>query len=122
MSFASCLVASAQGLWKEILTPSPPDEPPYRFAVIWIGHAMLGAAFSFLGLVFAGLYWFAKERQDLRRKGNWVDGVVDTCAVLIGTLYAGPIWWPTSIMILAGVGGVLNEALRRFKGNRASKA
>lgn len=122
MNLLRCLAGSARDLWKEILTPSPPDEPPYRFAVIWIGHAMLGAAFSFLGLVFAGIYWFAKERQDLRRKGNWADGVVDTGAVLLGTLYSGPIWWPISVLFLAGIGGVLNEALRRFKGNRASKA
>lgn len=104
-------------LWREILTPSPADEKSYRFTVVAISHAMLGAVFSFLGLLFGFAYWVLKERKDLRRQGNLWDGLIDTAFVVIGTFYSGPIWWPISIMLLAGLGGVLKETLRRLKGD-----
>lgn len=94
-------------LLKAINTPSGKDESPYTFAVIAIGHAMLGAVFSWFGLIAAALYWFVKERKDLKRGGAWLDGLVDTFFVALGTFYVGPIWWPISVMLLAGLGAVI---------------
>lgn len=102
-------------LWREILTPSPPDEKPYKFALIAIGHAILGATFSFAGLLFGFAYWLIKERKDLRRNGSLMDGLIDTGFVLVGTQYSGPEWWPITIVLLAGFGGVLKETVRRLK-------
>lgn len=113
----ACIVLEVvRDLWCEVLTPSPPDEKPYKFTVIAISHAMLGAVFSFAGLLFGFAYWFLKERDDLRRQGNLWDGLIDTAFVVIGTFYSGPIWWPISIMFSAGFLGVMRETVRRLHG------
>lgn len=79
-------------LIRTILTPSARDEDTYLWALILIGHAMLGAALGdMLGPVAAALrlgvaaaYWCAKERGDLSRGGDLRDGIVDALAVGAG--------------------------------------
>lgn len=96
-----------KALWKSAMTPSAPNETPYQFVVIAIGHAMVGAAMSWGGFMVAALYWFVKERRDLKRGGAWLDGLVDTAFVALGLAYSGPIWWPMVVMFSAVFGAVL---------------
>lgn len=100
---------SLHALWREAMRPSGPSEHPYRFTVIAIGHAMLGAVLSWAGLIAAGIYWIVKEWRDLRRGGAWRDGLIDTAFVGLGTLYTGPLWWPVLVMLLAVTGAVLRQ-------------
>ena len=100
-----------------ILTPSQRDEDGYLWAVIAIGHVMLGAALQgLLGAAGAatrlgiGLaYWLAKERGDLRRGGGWRDGLVDTAFVGIGAFYDGSRGWPVAVMLAVCIGAVIKE-------------
>ena len=116
------MTAGLAQLVEEILTPSARDEDAYTWAVIGIGHAMLGAAIAaVLGwlvppevalpfvvapgwLALAVGYWWIKERRDLRRGGRWLDGATDALFVGLGAFY-GPSWWP--LAIFAAVAGGL---------------
>ena len=109
-----------KSLWHEILTPSPPGETAYLWAVIAIGHAALGAffyvlfevaadlmggvAFPVSVLVISVVYWLLKERADLYRGGTWRDGLTDTFFVALGAFY-GPWWWPLAVFgaVIAGL-------------------
>ena len=102
-----CIGHNLKALWRSIVTPSSANETPYQFAVIAIGHAMLGAALSWGGFLIAVAYWVIKERGDLKRGGAWRDGLIDTGFVSLGLIYSGPIWWPVAVMVLAGVGALL---------------
>jgi len=100
-----------------ILTPSTADEDPYSWAVIGIGHAMLGASFAaVVGMWAAPTWWIivlayalVKERRDLRNGGWWRDSVADTCFVALGAMYDGPAWWPIAIMLIAGASALVRE-------------
>ena len=96
------------------MTPSTfsgPLEKAYRRAVIGLAHAMLGAALVSampgygwpLGLALGVLYWWGKERGDLRRGGDLMDGVEDALMVSLGAWY-GPWWWPA---VMLGCGAYL---------------
>ena len=121
---------SAHMLLAEILTPSKRDENAYTWAVIAMGHVLLGAAIAaILYLLFgdgtpvvalltatrlgiAVAYWVIKEHGDLRRGGSWLDGVVDTLFVGLGSLYAGPEWWPLAVWAAIAIGLVLRTIAR----------
>jgi hypothetical protein len=98
-------------IWREINTPSGltgPLDAAYRRAVVGMGHALLGAAFSGVfggyglgaAFVLALAYWLAKERGDLRRGGDVRDGLEDALMVSLGAFY-GPWWWP-AVMVMCG--------------------
>ncbi len=80
---------------------------------------MVGAALaSILGAVsaafrlFAALgYWFVKERSDLRRGGDFRDGLVDTAFVYLGCYYDGSWWWPVLVLSLVVVGVFIRPRL-----------
>ena len=96
---------------------SPTDGDSYQWAVIGLGHVMLGAALQgLLGvtaaaarLALAALYWVAKERGDLRRGGALRDGIVDTAFVGVGCFYDGSRHWPVAVMLTAAVGAWIKE-------------
>lgn len=101
-------------LLADILTPSARDETPYFAAVIFIGHAMLGAGLDGMGLVgplggaagVAVVYFVLKERADLNRGGGLLDSLIDAGGVALGALY-GPAWWPLAVLGLAFAVAVL---------------
>ncbi len=103
-----------------ILMPSPRDESGYDWAVIGIGHVMLGAALqgvlgasgAALRLSIAMAYWAVKERGDLKRGGNLRDGLVDAALVAYGACYQGPRWWPVALLLAVCAGAVVKEARR----------
>lgn len=96
---------------------SPTDGDSYQWAVIGLGHVMLGAALQgLLGvtaaaarLALAALYWIAKERGDLRRGGSLRDGLIDAAFVGVGCFYTGDRWWPVAVMLTAAVGAWVKE-------------
>lgn len=101
-------------LFGEILTPSGQPGPmhkAYERAVEGIGHAMLGAGLVSLlgvwgllpGMAVAAVYWWVKERGDLRRGGDWLDGIEDALMVSLGAWY-GLWWWPA---VMLGCGAYL---------------
>lgn len=92
----------------------------YDWAVIALGHVMLGALFISLAdylldltdvqrataqVAIVAIYWGVKEMADLKRNGAIWDSWVDAGFVLLGTFYAGAVWWPVTafLLILAGV-------------------
>lgn len=103
-----------------ILTPSPRDEDAYTWAVIALGHVMLGAALqgalgaagALARLALTAVYWLAKERGDLRRGGTLKDGLIDAAFVGVGAFYAGPRWWPVVVMMTVACGALIKEARR----------
>lgn len=100
-----------------IATPSLPDEDGYQWALIGIGHVMLGAALqgavgaagAVARLMITVAYWLAKERGDLKRGGSWRDGLIDAALVGFGAFYDGPRWWPVAAMVAICIGAVLKE-------------
>lgn len=105
-------------LWGEILTPSAETETTHKATVVGISHVMLGAAFAPLGYAVAALYWFLKERKDLRRKGALIDGLIDTAFVTLGAVtYAGDWRWP--VLVLAGSAclSIIHEVHKRLERN-----
>lgn len=109
-------------LWRTILTPSPRREDGYTWAVIALGHVMLGAALAGLldglgaalvmsaRLALSLAYWLAKEAGDLRRGGGLWDGLGDAAWVGVGLAYAGPWWWPVAVLAAVIVGAVLRQS------------
>lgn len=98
---------------REIETPSGQIGPlggAYQRGVVGMAHALLGAAFvaplGLYGLAPAYLlglaYWLAKERGDLRRGGDWRDGLEDALMVSLGAWY-GPWWWPGVVLATGGL-------------------
>lgn len=89
----------------------------YLWAVIAIGHVMLGAVLQgILGAAGAGArlaigmgYWLIKERRDLRRGGSLRDGLADAALVAVGAFYSGPRWWPVAVFAAVTAGAVLRE-------------
>lgn len=96
---------------------TPTDGDPYTWAVIGIGHVMLGAALAGLfGFAAAGLrlalalaYWLVKERGDLRRGGSLRDGLIDSAFVGVGAFYSGPAWWPVAVLVTVSVGAWIKQ-------------
>lgn len=115
------MISTLRSIWREIVTPSLADEPPYTILLIAIAHAVLGAS---LAMIDAGLpvavaraaiplaYWLLKERGDLKRGGNVVDGLVDTAFVAFGAIYAGQPWWPASVLALAALAALILPSRR----------
>jgi len=105
-------------LLREILTPT--DGDPYPWAVVALGHVMLGALLQGLtGAAGAGLrlglavvYAFAKERGDLRRGGTLRDGFIDSAFVAVGSFYTGDRWWPIAVMLTVSAGAWIKETRR----------
>ena len=98
----------------------PTDGTPYLWAVIGIGHVMLGAALQgLLGasaaaarVALAGAYWLVKERGDLLRGGTIRDGLIDSALVAVGAFYSGPRWWPVAVMLTVCFCALLRETNR----------
>lgn len=116
------MIPILKSIWREIVTPSKLDEPPYYIMLIAVGHALLGASFAWVdfGVVLVGIrilvpavYWLWKERADLRKGGNVADGILDAAFVALGTTYAGPWWWPPVILLLALITAVAFSMKRR---------
>ena len=105
-------------LIREIMTPT--DGSPYFWAVIALGHVMLGAALQgALGWTAAGArlalalaYWWAKERGDLRRGGSLRDGLIDAAFVGVGAFYDGSRAWPVAVICTVAFGAWLKERRR----------
>ena len=106
---------------KELFVPSEKDESPYTALVIGIGHAMVGAAIitmlpanlgaaSVIGLTIARFtiaifYWLLKESGDIKRGGNFLDGLKDSAWVLLGGWY-GATFWPQLVLFIAFIEAV----------------
>lgn len=61
--------------------------------------------------VFIGLvYWFLKERHDLKNNGDLRDGIIDTLLVTYGAFYEGAWWWPVAGMMIIGISAIIREA------------
>ncbi|MFB2530723.1 hypothetical protein ACEYYA_00980 [Paracoccus sp. p3-h83] len=60
-------------------------------------------------LSLALVYWLAKERGDLTRRGSLIDGIGDTAWVAVGLGYAGPWWWPMAVLTAVIAGAVLRQ-------------
>lgn len=96
---------------------APKTGDSYTWAVIGLGHVMLGAALQgVLGasaaavrLSLAVAYWCAKERGDLRRGGSLRDGLIDAAFVGVGAFYTGARWWPLAVILTVAVGAWLKE-------------
>ncbi|MDO5643693.1 MAG: hypothetical protein Q4G26_15075 [Paracoccus sp. (in: a-proteobacteria)] len=96
------------------------DESGYLWALIGLGHVMLGAmlqgllgaagAAARLGLAIG--YWLIKERADLRRGGSLRDGLIDAGFVGVGAFYTGERWWPVAVMASVALGAWLKERRR----------
>ena len=105
-------------LIREIMTPT--DGSPYVWAVIALGHVMLGAAMQgALGWTAAGArlalalaYWWAKERGDLRRGGSLRDGLIDAAFVGVGAFYDGSRAWPVAVVLTVSLGAWIKEKRR----------
>ena len=105
-------------LLAEVMQPT--DGTPYVWAVIALGHVMLGAALqgalgataaaARLGLALA--YWIAKERGDLRRGGGVRDGLIDAAFVAVGAFYDGSRAWPVAVICTVAFGAWLKERRR----------
>ena len=98
----------------------PTDGAPYVWAVIALGHVMLGAALQgALGataaaarIALAVTYWWAKERGDLRRGGSLRDGLIDAAFVGVGAFYDGSRAWPVAVICTVGLGAWIKERRR----------
>lgn len=89
-------------LISDLATPSG-NESNYQWALVAIGHTVIGAAlFALFGWWGLAVYAF-KEASDLRRGGRWGDSAVDMAFVAIGGVY-GPAWWPFLVFLAVGVG------------------
>lgn len=103
-------------LINEIMTPT--DGSPYLWAIIGIGHVMLGALLQgLLGataaiarLSLAIVYWFIKERGDLKRGGSLKDGLIDSAFVGVGAFYDGSRWWPIMVLLTVSLGAWIKES------------
>lgn len=105
-------------LLAEVMQPT--DGAPYVWAVIALGHVMLGAALqgvlgataaaARLGLAVA--YWIAKERGDLRRGGSVRDGLIDAAFVGVGAFYDGSRAWPVAVVLTVSLGAWIKEKRR----------
>ena len=104
----------AWDIWREVTTPSPPNEHPYHTLTIAAAHILLGACAAALVsqvmpqpaapvLLIMAVYWFAKERRDLRLGASRLDCVIDLAMVGFGALYSGPLWWPLAGLLGAAV-------------------
>lgn len=99
---------------------SPTEGSPYVWAVIALGHVMLGAALQgALGwtaavarTALAVTYWWAKERGDLRRGGSLRDGLIDAAFVGVGAFYDGSRAWPVAVICTVAFGAWLKERRR----------
>lgn len=109
------MIAAIRRLLEEIATPT--NGGGYLWAVIALGHVMLGAmlqgALGFVGvgarLSIALTYWHLKERKDLKRGGGLKDGLVDAALVGVGAFYDGPRWWPVMVFVGVCLGAVIRE-------------
>lgn len=106
-----------RSLLAELATPSAPDESPYLWMLVAIGHAVAGAALAqavpgvWPAVARAAVpvaYWLTKERADLRRGGRVADGLVDAAFVALGTFH-GAWWWPVTVLALATGGALLRR-------------
>jgi len=94
--------------------PPGPLHGAYERGVIGMGHAVLGGLLASLTapewavwgavarLALVAVYWWAKERGDLRRGGTLADGIEDTACVGLGCLYVGPWYIPGAVLALGG--------------------
>lgn len=107
-------LSDLRSILAELLTPSARDERPYLTLLIAIGHAVAGAALPVWGagpaaaLRLGLVYWLAKERADLRKGGQWRDGLIDTAFVAFGAFYGAP-WWPLAIITAAVLAAILTR-------------
>lgn len=97
-------------LLRSLFIPTTGDGTRYGILVRATGHILLGACVAPLvplwGALTLGLaYWLIKELWwDWQHGGDLRDGVVDACAVTLGLLYPGALWWPLAAMgFAAGV-------------------
>lgn len=110
-------------IWRVLRAPEA-GRTWFEWALLAIGHAMLGALLAEIArhvvpaapgdagraLVLAAAYFVAKEIPDLWRGGRIGDGVVDAGFVCLGALY-GVTLWPVLVW-LAVAGGVVARIAR----------
>lgn len=121
--------AALRSVVAELFRPSGEDETSYQGMVIGISHAMVGAALITLlpwNLEWPGVlslwglrigvalfYALSKEYGDWRfRGGSLIDGLKDTGWVWLGCYYDGPLWWPLTILLLAGVSAIREQMIK----------
>jgi len=96
----------------ELRTPSGqvgPLSQAYGRGAVAAWHMMLGAVAALpmgdlqwlYGLLVALAYWIVKETGDLRRGGDFADGLEDAACVYLGT-FCGPLWWPAVALASTG--------------------
>ncbi len=101
---------------KTLATPSVGT--PYVRGIIFIAHAVVGAAIDYVmgghGWVFAvalGVAYFAfKEAADMRKGGDLIDSLQDTIGLVMGA--SGVPWWPVAVL-LTGFGVMVLAEMRR---------
>lgn len=97
-------------LFEEMMTPSK-NESDFIWALVAIGHAVVGAAgFLLIGWWALPIY-LLKELHDLKIGGKKLDGAVDIGFFMLGLVYGTPEWpW----LVLSGValGVFLRNALK----------
>lgn len=110
------MIEAVRRLYKEICSPTYGGG--YLWAIIAIGHVMLGAmlqgALGALGvaarLSIGIVYWCVKERRDLKRKGSLKDGLIDSTFVVVGAFYEGPRYWPVIVFTAVCIGAIIRES------------
>lgn len=109
--------AALLSIWREITTPSAPNESAYVFFLVAVAHAHAGAAIfelsANLGLA-AGVarlalpvgYWLIKERADRNKGGSLQDSMIDTVFIGLGGM-AMLDHWHAIILTLALVMAIM---------------
>lgn len=113
------LLSVFSNIISEIGKPSLASETAFLTLLIAIGHAVIGAALTWIwdrsGEDVLGAhvalplgYFFVKELLwDLRQNGRFLDSVLDTTMVLFGTFYWWQDWiiWVIPVSLAATVAG-----------------
>lgn len=113
-------------IWRVLRQPSS-GRNWYEWALMALGHAMLGALFAVVlrewvpaswgyvptAALIAIAYFAAKEIPDLRRGGRISDSVEDAALVFLGATYGGPLW-PVIVWAVVVVGAI--EKIRSPEG------
>lgn len=74
--------------WREVFTRSAPDEGPYTFFLIAVGHVWLGGAICevspLIAVVFLVGYLAFQVARDIREELPLWDSIIDTAFVGLG--------------------------------------
>lgn len=114
---------SLRDLWDELSVPAGREQTPAGRLGTGVAHAALGAAAGAgLGALGAGhlagtaivgvVYLVGKEVGDMRRGGDWRDGLIDTAFVVLGAATAGAMWAPAAWLVAGVADGAWGRSLR----------